>query len=201
MRHLEGAEGEDPVRGTDPAELFVELVRRHGDRAYRLAYRLAGNEADARDLVQEAFVRAFTHRESYDPARPFEAWLARILRNVYLDGVRRYAHRHTVSLDAPAGGGEMESAPSWEDRLRSGEPEPLAGALKGETEAKVQGALTALPVHYRAAVVLCDVEGLTYERIGEILDCPVGTVRSRIHQGRRLLRKAFQELEGRGKTR
>src|SRR3954470_12507168 len=84
------------------AEEFAGLLRQAGDKAYNFAYRLAGNEQDARDLVQEAFTRAYEHFGSYDPNRPFDSWLLRILHNVFLDGVRRYSHGRTVSLDSPA---------------------------------------------------------------------------------------------------
>jgi len=165
-------------------------VRRHGDKAYNFAYRLSGNESDARDLVQEAFSRAFEHRDRYDSSRPFEAWLIRILHNIYLDGVRRYEKSHVVSIDAPS---PIEDA-GWEEILPSPDSEPIDAAIQKERDHMVQNALKRLPVHYRTAVTLCDIEGLSYERIGQVMACPVGTVRSRIHQGRLMLKKTFQEL-------
>ncbi len=77
----------------DPAGDFSELIRRCGEKAYNFAYRLAGNEQDARDLVKEAFTRAYEHFGSYDPDRPFDSWLLRILHTVFLDGVRRRVTR------------------------------------------------------------------------------------------------------------
>ena len=173
---------------------FPGLIRLCGEKAYNFAYRLAGNEHDARDLVQEAFVRAYEHFGRYDPSRPFETWLFRILHNVYLDGVRRYSHGHTLSLDAPS---PVEEEP-WEEILPAGDPEPSAGMTRRETDETIQKALDSLPVHYRSALILCDVEGLSYEEICEIMACPVGTVRSRLHEGRRLFRKAYEELERSG---
>jgi RNA polymerase sigma-70 factor (ECF subfamily) len=179
------------MKKDESPEVFSELIRRCGEKAYNFAFRLAGNEPDARDLVQEAFVRAYAHFDTYDKTRPFETWLFRILQNIYLDGVRRYAHGHTVSLDAPA---PVEDA-AWEEIIPSGEPEPTEGLMRQESEKLVQRALETLPVHYRTAVVLCDIEGLSYEEIGEVMACPVGTVRSRIHQGRLLVKKALEEID------
>jgi RNA polymerase sigma-70 factor (ECF subfamily) len=178
----------------DSSEAFSELIRVHGEKAYNFAYRLSGNEHDARDLVQEAFVRAYEHRESYDPTRPFHTWLLRILHNIYLDEVRRYAHKHTVSLDAPA---PVEDS-TWEEIIPGRDAEPASGLLREEADALVQRALNSVPVHYRTAVTLCDIEGFSYEDISEIMACPVGTVRSRIHQGRQLIRRAYEKLERSG---
>ena len=170
------------------------MIRRCGEKAYNFAYRLAGNEADARDLVQEAFMRAYSHFKTYDKTRPFETWLFRILQNIYLDGVRRYAHGHTVSLDAPA---PVEES-VWEEIIPADDPEPGERLMREESDGLVRKALGELPVHYRTAVILCDIEGLSYEQIGKVMACPVGTVRSRIHQGRRLVKKTLDENDKRG---
>lgn len=178
----------------EPAGNFSELIRRCGEKAYNFAYRLAGNDQDARDLVQEAFARAFAHFGAYDQSRPFDAWLLRILHNIFLDGVRRYSHDHTVSLDAPA---PVQDS-SWEEILPATDKEPSAGLESRESDAMLQQALNSVAVHYRTAVTLCDIEGLSYEKISQIMACPVGTVRSRIHQGRVLIRKAYEQLERKG---
>jgi len=174
---------------------FSDLIREHGEKAYNFAYRLSGNEHDAKYLVQGAYAKAYQHFESYDPDRPFDSWLCRILHNIYLDGVRLYAHGHSVSLDAPA---PVEDS-SWDEILPGRDPEPSAELTRKEEDVLLQKALNAVPVHYRTAVTLCDIEGLSYEQISEIMACPVGTVRSRIHQGRLLIRKAYEELEKGGK--
>jgi len=177
-----------------PAEVFSEWIRRYGDKAYNFAYRLSGNEQDACDLVQEAFTRAFEHMDHYDPSRPFEAWLIRILHNIYLDGVRRYERSHVVSLDAPS---QVEEA-AWEEILPKSEPGIIDRLIQQETEGLVQAALNSLPVAYRTVIALCDIEGFSYEQISRVMSCPVGTVRSRIHQGRLLMRKAFEEFRKKG---
>ena len=168
---------------------YEELLRRCADKAYNFALRLSGNEQDAHDLVQEAFLRGFEHRDRYDPSRPFEAWIGRILKNAFLDAMRRYERRHVVSLDAPTPT-ERESA--WEEILPGHDPGPMETLLKSEEEAMVQAALNQLPPHYRVAVILYDIEGVSYEEIADIMDVPVGTVASRIHQGRQLLKRALQ---------
>lgn len=177
--------------GLDQKERFVILLREAGDKAYNFAYQLAGNDADARDLVQEAAVRAYENMARYDPARPFDTWMLTILRNIFLDWRRRASLRATDSLDAGPGGDA-----SFAELLAGPDPDPAAEAVRGEAAADVQRALSILPEHYRAAVVLSDMEGYRYEDIASVLDVPVGTVRSRIHMGRRLLKKILSESRG-----
>lgn len=172
-------------------DLFQENVRRCSDKAYNFAFRLCGNDQDARDLVQEAFSHALQHLARYDPNRPFEPWLNRILRNIYLDGVRRYERKHTVSLDGPS---PIEDMP-WENIIPGPDQTPVDQLDKREAGVLVQRALESVPVQYRTAVVLCDIEKYSYERISQVLDCPIGTVRSRIHQGRQMMRKSFEKLQ------
>lgn len=176
--------------GASPED-FSELIRSCGEKAYNFAYRLSGSEADARDLVGEAFAKAYEHFEKYDPARPFETWLFRILRNIFLDGVRRCARGRTVSLDAPA---PVEES-AWDEILPADEERPGSRLERKEADEMVQRALNCLPIHYRTALTLCDIEGLSYEETSRIMACPLGTVRSRIHQGRELLKNAYAALE------
>lgn len=183
----------DPLRqdAGESGEPFSEFFRVYGEKAYNFAYRLVGNEQDARDLVQEAFARSFAHKQRYDASRPFESWLCRILHNIYLDEARRYARKHVVSIDAPAPFPDQ----SWDEILRAQDADPGEAMLQEEQEAMIQKALEALTVEYRTAVVLCDIEGLSYDEISRVMACPVGTVRSRIHQGRALLRRNFEKLQ------
>jgi len=156
-----------------------EVVREHADRVYRLAYRLSGNRADAEDLTQETFVRVFKSLAEYTPGT-FEGWLHRITTNLFLDMVRR---RQRIRFDAlPDDAG---------DRLASHTAGPEQAYAERNLDPEVQRALDALPADFRAAVVLCDLEGLSYEEIAATLGIKVGTVRSRIHRGRVLLREAL----------
>jgi RNA polymerase sigma-70 factor (ECF subfamily) len=156
-----------------------EVVRQNADRVYRLAYRLSGNRADAEDLTQETFVRVFRSLANYEPGT-FEGWLHRITTNLFLDMVRR---RSRIRFDALP-----EDA---SDRLAAATAGPEQAYHETHLDPEVQGALDALPADFRAAVVLCDLEGLSYEEIAATLGVKVGTVRSRIHRGRVQLREAL----------
>ena len=156
-----------------------EIVEEHSDRVYRLAYRLTGNRHDAEDLTQEVFVRVFRSLDSYTPGT-FEGWLHRITTNLFLDQARR---KQRIRFDALS----EERA----QRLTSSGPTPDAAYADQRFDDDIERAIATLPPDFRAAVVLCDVEGLSYEEIAQILDAKLGTVRSRIHRGRAMLRQAL----------
>ena len=185
-----GAHGDDPaataeeLRGTaafdatgDPSAMpsWEDLVRQHADRVYRLAYRLSGNQHDAEDLTQETFIRVFRSVRDYQPGT-FEGWLHRITTNLFLDMVRRRARIR------------MEALPEDYDRVPADQPTPEQIFHDARLGPDLQAALDSLPPEFRAAVVLCDIEGLSYEEIGATLGVKLGTVRSRIHRGRQALR-------------
>jgi RNA polymerase sigma-70 factor, ECF subfamily len=152
-----------------------ELVRQHADRVYRLAFRLSGNQQDAEDLTQETFIRVFRSVQNYQPGT-FEGWLHRITTNLFLDMVRRRSRIR------------MEALPEDYDRVPADEPNPEQIYHDSRLGPDLQAALDSLPPEFRAAVVLCDIEGLSYEEIGATLGVKLGTVRSRIHRGRQALR-------------
>ncbi|MFE9743395.1 RNA polymerase sigma factor SigE [Saccharothrix saharensis] len=160
-----------------------EVVREHADRVYRLAYRLTGNQHDAEDLTQETFIRVFRSLASYKPGT-FEGWLHRITTNLFLDMARR---RSRV---------RMEALPEETDRIPGDDPTPEEIYDDTHLDPELQAALDELPPEFRAAVVLCDVEGLSYEEIGATLGVKLGTVRSRIHRGRQALRVALERRRG-----
>jgi RNA polymerase sigma factor (sigma-70 family) len=160
------------------APTWEDVARNYGRFLYTVAYRLTGNREDAEDLVQEVLLRVRRGLETYQPGS-MEGWLSRIATNAFLDDVRRRKRRPEDLLPED---------PDW--------VLPPAGAADDALAAEVlpddvQAALHRLPEDFRAAVVLCDVVGLSYLEIGEVLDVPVGTVRSRIHRGRAMLRKAL----------
>lgn len=169
-----------------------EVVRTHSARVYRLAYRLTGNQHDAEDLTQEVFVRVFRSLSSYTPGT-FEGWLHRITTNLFLDMARRRARIRFEGLN--------EDAP---DRMRGREPTPAQAYDDRHFDPDVQRALDELAPEFRAAVVLCDIEGLSYEEIAATLGVKLGTVRSRIHRGRTQLRNALAHRKprtaGRGRA-
>ena len=157
---------------------WEEVARQHGRFLYTVAHRLTGNDDDAQDLVQEVLIRVRRGLSTYQPGN-LEGWLSRIATNAFLDEVRRRRRRPVELLP--------------DDPERVVPPAPGADiAFDAEgLPADVADALRALPPEYRAAVVLCDVVGLSYEEISESLAVPIGTVRSRIHRGRALLREAL----------
>lgn len=155
---------------------WEDVARRYGRKIYNFAYRLTGNPDDAADLVQEVLLRVRRGLEGYTPGS-FEGWLWRITRNAFLDGVRKEKRRPTSPLPD-------------DDRAVAGaspSPDEVLAAIRLSDD--VQAALLKLPLDFREAVVMCDVVGLTYEEIAEAADIPVGTVRSRIHRGRKMLRE------------
>ena len=160
-----------------------EVVEQHSDRVFRLAYRLTGNRPDAEDLTQEVFVRVFRSLDSYTPGT-FEGWLHRITTNLFLDGARR---KQRIRFDPLS---DERAA-----RLTSASPSPDLAIADRTFDDDIEVALATLPPDFRAAVVLCDVEGLSYEEIAEIMDAKLGTVRSRIHRGRGMLRQALAHRE------
>ena len=158
---------------------WEQIVEEQSARVYRLAYRLTGNVHDAEDLTQDVFIRVFRSLHTYRPGT-FEGWLHRITTNVFLDKMRR---KQRIRFDALSD----ESAA----RLPSREVGPEQSYADGHFDDDVQRALDSLAPDFRAAVVLCDIEGLSYEEIAATLDIKLGTVRSRIHRGRSQLREAL----------
>lgn len=156
-------------------ESWDDIVRTYADSVYRLAYRLSGNAEDAEDLTQETFIRVFRSLDRYRPGT-FEGWLHRITTNLFLDQVR---HRSVV---------RMEALPEDTERVASNSAGPAALMDDKLLHPDLQQALDALSPDYRVAVVLCDIEGLSYEEIADLLGVKIGTVRSRIHRGRAQLR-------------
>jgi RNA polymerase sigma factor (sigma-70 family) len=160
------------------APTWEEVARSHGRFLYTVAYRLTGNREDAEDLVQEVLLRVRRGLETYQPGS-MEGWLSRIATNAFLDDVRRRKRRPEDLLP---------EEPDWVLPPTGGADEVLASEVLPDD---IQDALRSLPEDFRAAVVLCDVVGQSYQEIGEALGVPVGTVRSRIHRGRAMLRKAL----------
>ncbi len=155
---------------------WEDIARDHGPFLYNVAYRLTGNTHDARDLVQDSLIRIRRGLETYTPGS-LEGWLTRIVTNVFLDDVRRRKRRPTASL------------PENPDLVVP--PSQAADEASRALSADLERALDDLPEEFRVPVVLCDVADRSYDEIAAALGIPVGTVRSRIHRGRRLLRAAL----------
>lgn len=175
----------EPVVRADPtpAPTWEEIAYRYGDTVYTMAYRLTGDHDEARDLAQDVFVRVYRNLDRYRPGT-FEGWLYRITRNLFLDRLRRRAR---IRME-PLPDDEWRHPP---DR----DPGPAQATDDQLLSAGIERALLELPTTFRTAVLLCDVHGLTYEEIGVATGWPIGTVRSRIHRGRRLLRHHLERPE------
>jgi RNA polymerase sigma-70 factor (ECF subfamily) len=157
---------------------WEEVARRYGRFLYTVAYRLTGDPDDAEDLVQEVLLRVRRGLETYRPGS-MEGWLSRITTNLFLDEVRRRKRRPADAL------------PDDPERVLPRAPSPDEALAAVALPDHVQAALLQLPDDYRVAVVMCDVAGLSYAEIGDALEVPLGTVRSRIHRGRALLREVL----------
>ena len=167
---------------SDRVPTWEEVARDHGQFLYSVAYRLTGNVDDARDLVQEALLRVRRGLVTYEPGS-LEGWLARIVTNVFLDDMRRKKRRPVQAL------------PDEPDLVVPPAVAADVAADRSGLSTEIQAAIAALPEEFRVPVVLCDVADQSYEDIARILGVPIGTVRSRLHRGRKLLRG---ELVARG---
>ena len=175
-----------PARPADHEE-FEKLIERTQRQAYNMAYRMTGNRDDAEDLTQEAYLRAYRSFGTYNRQLPFESWFFRILSNLFIDLMRRRPKQKPLSLDQPMGDEESEENLLLQIAEESANPE--RDLMERVLDERLQSALLALPEVFRVAVLLCDVQSKSYEEIAEIMGSSIGTVRSRIHRGRTLLRR------------
>lgn len=168
---------------------FEKAALPHMDALYGLALRMTRNPADAEDLVQETYIRAYRFFDRFREGTNCRAWLFKILYRNYINLYHKRARNpETVSLD------KVEPyLPKLSSDDRSAFPNPEEGLLRKRTAEEVRKALEELPEEFRAAVILSDMEGLSYQEIAEVMDCPIGTVMSRIHRGRKLLQKIFYD--------
>jgi RNA polymerase sigma-70 factor (ECF subfamily) len=169
-------------------EPFEALLRQHQDRLYAMAYRLTGNADDAQDLLQQSLIEAYTAFDRFEAGTRFDRWVYRIMYHSFLDLVRRRPRFQLLSLDAPWDENESNRAAHDVPDSRSGPEGVLMDDVLSEP---LQRALDALPPEFRAVVVLADMQEMSYEEVARALGCPVGTVRSRLHRARALLRKSL----------
>jgi RNA polymerase sigma-70 factor, ECF subfamily len=176
---------------------FSDMAMEYMPSLYTAALRMTRNRADAEDLVQETYLKAYRAFDTFSEGTNLRAWLYRILTNTYINSYRAKRRRPEIS-DVE----DVEDlylyhrlSPTSDGSRRSAEEE----VLDGFTDDEVKGAIEALPDAFRIAVLLADVEGFSYKEIAEITDVPIGTVMSRIHRGRRALQKTLHDFaEARG---
>ncbi|HEX6769183.1 MAG TPA: sigma-70 family RNA polymerase sigma factor [Candidatus Binatia bacterium] len=167
----------------------------HLDHLYRVAIHLVRNVDEAKDCVQETCTRALTSRGQFMPGSNMKAWLTRILYNFFYDSYAR--NQRTVAADDLLDG--TDGADFWEVHGGDG-PGPEVQVLDRELGAKIDAALKQIPEEFRAPILLVDMGDFTYAEAAEILACPIGTVRSRLSRGRRLLQKHLSSYLGKSGT-
>ena len=175
------------------AATFESLFAGVAQAAYGMAMRLTRNQADAEDLVQDAALLAHRAFASFMPGTNFRAWFFRILINSYYSRRRREKSRPVTS--------DLDDTPDLYIYARSGEagfptqgPDPAAQLLEALGTERIVGAIGRLPEEYRIVSTLYFIEDLSYEEIAHVVECPVGTVRSRLHRGRKMLQKALWQV-------
>jgi len=167
---------------------FAEEALTYMDAMYGVACRLTRNPTEAEDLVQDALVKAMRARHQFLVGTNLKAWLFRILTNTFINKYRRGGLEKTL-LEGPDADPLADGWVSASTMRQLRDPEQIA--LLPIVEGEVRRALDALPQEFKLAVILCDVEEFSYEEIADIMACPIGTVMSRLHRGRKLLQKAL----------
>jgi RNA polymerase sigma-70 factor, ECF subfamily len=176
---------------SEVADPFEQEALSYLDALYRTALRMTRSEADAEDVVQETYIRAFRFREQFTAGTNLKAWLFRILTNTFINSYRRkQAQPQTTELDDVE---ENTLHRHMADAGAEASPEPEQVVLDSVVDEEIRDALGELPEHFRS-VVLLDAEGFAYKEIAEMLDIPIGTVMSRLHRGRKFLQRRLYDL-------
>lgn len=169
-------------------ELFEQELLPHADALYNFAYHLTYNEADANDLVQETYMKAFRFIHSFDSGTNAKAWLFKILKNGFINEYRKKKKEPSKvdyeDIIAYQDADEDNGGIAYDLR------EDIFDCMMGD---EMTIALNNLPIDFKTVILLCDIEGFTYEEIAKIIDIPIGTVRSRLHRARNMLKESLKE--------
>jgi len=170
-------------------ERIKEVVELYKDKVYQLSFRMLGNRHEAEDIAQEAFIRAFVNIQSFNINLKFSTWIYRIATNLCIDRIRK--KKPDYYLDAEVAGTEGLTMYS---HIPSTAPLPEDDVESLELQESIQKEISKLPEKYRSVIVLKYIEELSLNEISEILDIPLGTVKTRIHRGREALRKQLRHV-------
>jgi len=176
---------------SEKVKIFEEEFLPHIHSIYNFAYRITFNEDDAKDLVQETFLKSFRFINSFDKGTNAKAWLFRILKNSFINEFRK-KNKEPVKIDYQ----EVETFYNSDEVSHMISSNLQVETIKEMIGDEVSIALNSLDVDFRTVIILCDLEGFSYEEMALILDIPIGTVRSRLHRARNLLREKLKRYAG-----
>jgi RNA polymerase sigma factor (sigma-70 family) len=171
----------------EKSRIFDKEFMPNIDSMYNFAYRLTFDEDDAKDLVQETYLKAFRFINSFEQGTNAKAWLFRILKNSFINDFRKKS-KEPSKVDYQ----EVETFYNSEDTEVSVTTDLRVETIQDMIGDEISNALNSLAVDFRTVIILCDLEGFTYEEMAKILDIPIGTVRSRLHRARNLLKEKLQ---------
>lgn len=177
-------------RGGD-RRAFAELVELYKDKIYHLGYRMLNQKQEAEDIVQETFLRVYTNLARYDENQKFSTWIYRIATNLCIDRLRK--RKPSYSIDAEMTDGE---GTDWHAMLASKDAGPDEELILSETQTSIREAIQTLPDKYKAVVILRYLHDMSLQEIGDVMDMPVTTIKTRVHRGREFLRKKLESEYG-----
>jgi RNA polymerase sigma factor (sigma-70 family) len=188
---MEAIEEEVPKQhysDTQKQQVFDNEFMPHINSMYNFAYRLTFDEDDAKDLVQDTYLKAYRFIDSFQQGTNAKAWLFRILKNSFINDYRK-KKKEPAKVDYQ----EVETFYNSEEVDRQITPDLRVEALQDMMGDEISNALNSLDVDFRTVIILCDLEGFKYDEMAKILDIPIGTVRSRLHRARNLLKEKLTE--------
>ena len=185
MKPIETRLARRALKGDQQA--FAEIVALYQDKLYHMAFRMLGSRQEAEDVTQEAFLRVYRNLDRYDESMKFSTWIYRIATNLCIDRLRK--RKQTYSLDAESS--EHEGLDGYA-LIPGDDRTPESEMLLTETQRIVREAIETLPAKYKSVMVLRYLHDLSLQEIGEVLDMPVTTVKTRVHRGREFLRKKLE---------